>query len=106
MRVTIHGEVVIVPTRKQITGVTSKYKSYIAGHSETGHHHMIESTTEFEVTVDELKQTFIRLFAPANIVHKKGFEIHETLPLAPGRYQIKPALEYSPFTKVMARQFD
>lgn len=102
----IHGENIFVPVTKVSTnGKVSRHKKFIAGHSESGHHHVIESETEFEVVQDK-DNVWVRLMAPAKVVHQKTFEIHETLPLAPGLYQIKPAQEYNPFTKVMERQFD
>lgn len=102
----LHGENVFKPVRSIPDGTTTKHKTFIAGHSESGHHHVIECDQEFAVTEDALHNIYVQVFGEAKVVHKKSFEIHETLPLAPGKYQIIPALEYNPFTKVMERQFD
>lgn len=101
----IHGENVFIPVSKMPKGETTKHKVYIAGHSETGHHHVLESETEFDVVVDK-EDLYIRLFEPANVVHKKSFEIHEAKVLQPGVYKRTFATEYDPFEKVVRRIFD
>lgn len=37
-----HGEILLVPVDKIPEGKSSEYTSYVAGHSETGHHHVLE----------------------------------------------------------------
>lgn len=107
-KVLIHGENVFIPVDNAPTGKTSKHKLYIAGHSETGHHHVLESETEFEVIEPEnmSDELFFRLIAPGKVTHKKTFEIHETKTLEPGVYKRVFATEYNPFTKVVERVFD
>src|SRR5690349_19470186 len=91
----IHGENVFVPVARMPKGDITKHTMYIAGHSETGHHHVLESKAEFEVMASAEKQElYIRLFEPAKIVHKKNFEIHETKVLQPGVYKRIFATEY------------
>lgn len=104
----IHGENIFRPVDKLPAGKVTRHKIFIAGHSESGHHHVLEAKQEFEVIEPENlgDDLFIRLLSPANVVHKKSHEIHETKVLQPGTYQVYPAEEYSPFTKVMQRQFD
>ncbi len=106
-KVIIHGENVFIPVNKMPEGKTTKHKMYIAGHSETGHHHVLESKTDFEILeAKDNDELYIRLFAPANVVHKKSHEIHETKVLQPGVYKRTFATEYDPFTKVIRRIFD
>lgn len=106
-KVIIHGENVFIPVDSMPKGKASKHALYIAGHSETGHHHVVESDTEFEVITDDEKQElYLRLFEPAKITHKKSYEIHETKTLEPGVYKRIFATEYNPFTKVIQRIFD
>lgn len=105
--VLIHGENVFTPVEAMPAGKVTKHKAYIAGHSETGHHHVVQSKAEFEVYEDIDKQElYIRLFAPAEVVHQKSFEIHETKTLQPGVYKRSFATEYNPFDKVVQRIFD
>lgn len=106
-KVLIHGENVFIPVDKLPKGEVTKHKMFIAGHSETGHHHVLVSETEFDVIDDAEKQElFIRLFQPAKVVHQKNFEIHETKTLEPGLYKRIFATEYDPFAKVVRRIFD
>lgn len=103
----IHGENVFIPVDDMPKGHISKHKLYIAGHSETGHHHVLESRVDFEVIEDISNQElYFRLFEPAKVVHKKSFDIHQTKTLQPGVYKRIFATEYNPFTKVISRIFD
>lgn len=106
----IHGENSFKPLSKLPTGIAPKMKketSYIAGHSESGHHHVVQSEAPFDVFEDTEKQLlYLRLFEPAKVVHKKSFDIHETKELKPGIYVRSFATEYNPFTKVVQRIFD
>lgn len=108
MKVLIHGENIIKPVSKLPKGKVSQHKLFIVGHSESGHHHVLESETEFNVIEPENlgDVIFIRLLSPAKVVHKKSFDIHETKVLQPGLYQRTFATEYDPFEKVVRRIFD
>lgn len=104
----LHGENGFKPVEKLPEGKVTLHKTFIAGHSETGHHHVLESKTEFEVIEAENlgDNVFIRLLSPAKVVHKKTFDIHETKVLDPGIYEITHKTEYNPFTKVIEKVFD
>ncbi len=106
----IHGENGFKPVDKLPKGVVSKHKIFIAGHSETGHHHVLESKVEFEVIEVDRKQLekelYVRLFEPAQVVHKKSFDIHETKTLQPGIYQITHKTEYDPFQQIIRQVWD
>lgn len=100
-----HGENLLFPVRKKVTG--ELHKTYIVGHSETGHHHVLESQTEFEVMSDKEKDLlFIRLFQPAKLVHKKTYDAHRTLNVPAGTYQVIRKQEYDPWREVMTNVFD
>ncbi len=101
----LHGENGFKKVDKLPKGKITKHKIYIAGHSETGHNHVLESEVEFNVIEPENlgDNLFIELLAPAKVVHKKSFDIHETKTLEPGIYEITHKVEYNPFTKVMER---
>lgn len=105
MKTIIHGENVFIPVKALPKGKTTKHKKYIAGHSETGHHHVVKSKTEFEV-LEVGEKVYFKLEAPAEVEHQKTFEIHETKTLEPGIYKRVFATEYNPFTKVVQRIFD
>lgn len=98
-----HGEVILVPRQGLVGKFTKKVKKFIVAHSETGHHHVIES--EAPMTIDE-KNMYIELFADSAIVHKKSFDKHKTLPLKPATYERYEAVEYSPFDQITRRVVD
>lgn len=104
----LHGENAFKPVTTAPEGKVSKHTMYIAGHSETGHHHVLESKTEFEVIepANMDANVFIRLLAPAKVVHQKTFDIHETKVLQTGIYEITHKTEYDPFAQVRRAVWD
>lgn len=93
----------LVPIKTKVTGKESTH--YIVGHSETGHHHVLESETPFVVSESD-KQFVIELFAPAQLVHKKQLDKHKTLPVAPGRYKVVKKTEYDPWQQIIREVHD
>jgi len=98
-----HGEVMLVPISKNFRG--KEATTYIVGHSETGHHHVLESKTPFKVSETD-KRFVIELFEPAKLVHKKSVDKHKTLHVAPGKYKVVYKTEYNPWEGVISRVFD
>lgn len=101
----IHGENIFIPVVAMPKGTTKKYKEYVAGHSETGHHHVVKSRTAFDV-LEKGDEVYFNFSVPAEVEHQKTFEVHETKPLDAGIYKRVFATEYSPFDKVIRRIFD
>lgn len=99
-----HGEVVLLPVDKMPEGKTKRVKSYTLAHSETGHHHVIESDVEFDVLI--LDDVFVHLHEAAEIVHKKTFDQHKTLPVKPGVYKRYEMVEYDIASAVVRRVQD
>lgn len=102
-----HGELFIQSVSKLPKGNYRQESKLIAAHSETGHHHVIESTKPFEV-MGEVDKTdlYVRLFEPAKLVHKKTANKHKTLPLKPGFYKIWHKTEYLPWSKLTRKVID
>lgn len=98
-----HGEIVLVPINKKFKG--QEYDSFIVAHSETGHHHVLESKKPFKISQSD-KEFLIELFEPAKLVHKKAFDIHPTKTVEPGTYQVIHKVEYSPAEKVLRQVQD
>lgn len=96
-----HGESMLVPITEAVTG--KQVSTYIVAHSETGHHHVLESEAPF--TVDE-KKMYLELFQPARLVHKKSFDAHKTLPITPGKYKIVQKSEYDPWQQIIRKVWD
>lgn len=103
-----HGEVFLRPVADiPQDRPTAKAKAFTVGHSESGHHHVLESNTEFEVmSGDDKHDLYLRLFEPAKLVHKKSFDIHETEIIVPGDYAVYTKTEYDPFRDVVRAVYD
>lgn len=99
----MHGENFLVPVDSLPAGEVTKTKLYIAGHSETGHHHVLESQTDMEIVEGE---RVVLLHEVGKLFHQKTFDVHETIEVAPGAYVITHKTEYDPFQKVIRRVFD
>lgn len=100
-----HGELCLTPVEKMPSGKTVKHTLYVAAHSETGHHHVIESKGGIEV-LEKSGERYLLVKEVARLFHKKTFDIHETRFLAPGAYKVTEKTEYNPFTKLNQRVFD
>lgn len=106
MKAYLHGENFLSPVTKLPTGKIEQLKKVIVGHSESGHHHVLESGTAMDVVNEVNGLTFIGVKTPAKLKHLKTFDIHETLTVEPGVYQVTHKTEYDPFQKVLRRVFD
>lgn len=100
-----HGELTVTPVPYAPKGTVTKYKKYIAAHSETGHHHVLECDAEFDQIMTD-NGIYIRLYVEAKLFHDKSHDIHETKILQPGVYLFGEKTEYSPWTKAIQRVFD
>lgn len=100
-----HGEITYTPTDQLPDGDIKKVKTLIVGHSETGHHHVLECDTEFERIMTD-NGIYVRLNEVAKLYHKKDHDIHETQILSPGIYRFGEKTEYNPWTKTIQRVFD
>lgn len=84
---------------------------YIIGHSETGHHHVLERAG---VTVMEMPSpsTGIRLLRAIienpdkALVHERGYDTHEAIGLPPGAYEFRTGREYDPYQQLARQQAD
>lgn len=98
-----HGECMLVPIGDKVSG--KEHTSYIVAHSETGHHHVLESKIPFTVSETD-KQFVVELFEPAKLVHKKQVDAHKTLPVAPGKYRVIKKSEYDPWQGIIREVHD
>lgn len=99
-----HGEILLKPVDEIPTKV-EQHKTFIVGHSETGHHHILESERTFDVATEGL-EVYMELFAPAKLVHQKEVDKHDTLVVPAGKYQVVHKTEYSPFEQTIKRVQD
>lgn len=103
----IHGENALIPINELPKGVKKLFKTYIVGHSETGHHHVLEAKKgeEFGIIVKD-NNIYVQVNAEAKIVHKKSHDIHKTLTVNEGTYIVRRKTEYDPFQKVIREVWD
>jgi hypothetical protein len=101
----LHGENRFVPVDVFPEGEVVECKVYIAGHSETGHHHVLEAKRPFKV-FESGSSRAVLLNEVTKLFHKKTFDIHKTQYLAPGAYKIYKKTEVDPFSGVVRAVFD
>lgn len=94
-----HGEVIMKPvsTLPQGMKLEKEVKSHIVAHSETGHHHVLESI-DFLKIYQGKGETFIELTKEGNLRHEKtGKDVHTPHKVAPAIYQIVIKKEFDYF---------
>lgn len=79
----------------------------IVGHSETGHHHVIDAEHASVAVMDKPPEGMRILRAlinrPTPLTHLRDTDTHQPLMLEPGEYELRIAREYDPYEK-LARQ--
>lgn len=84
---------------------------FIIGHSETGHHHVLERNAGASVAVLDRAPTGMRvlhaILTEANsLVHKRGHDTHETVELLPGEYEFRIAREFDHYEELARKSAD
>jgi hypothetical protein len=113
-KIAAQGEITIIRIgdvpKKKLTGTPLALEAgkLIIGHSETGHHHVLERTSGASVTVLDRVPEGMRILRaildePNKLVHERGHDTHETIALPPGEYEFRIAREYDPYAE-LARQ--
>lgn len=108
-----HGELLIVPLDEMPKGVMEVYKgkSYIIGHSETGHHHLavadaVDAITIYKPVGADSQDLYMRVSSPAKVEHQKTHDRHVDIDLPEGVYLVRGKNEYDPFAKLIQRVRD
>ena len=95
MRIPIrHGEILLVPISSAPKGVVTTVSECIVGHSETGHHHVLESETVFAQIVVANGDLFVDLDAPTPLRHRKAYQQHRELTVPPGVWRVIRKTEF------------
>lgn len=68
----------------------------IVAHSETGHHHVLESHEARLFRSEDPFTCYLQLAEESRIVHTRSFDTHETLVLGPGIWAFRNQTEYTP----------
>lgn len=75
---------------------------WIVGHSETGHHHVLDRATcdvvagPARANPEGMAILYAIVREPTRLEHLRPTDTHEPLMLAPGVYEIRPGREFSP----------
>jgi hypothetical protein len=92
------GDLLIQRIDKLPEGVTEMEASggnFIVGHSETGHHHVVNKHQVMAYQdPNNLLVLFVVVDEDALLEHMRSFDKHETLELKKGIYQINQQREY------------
>ncbi|ABM16707.1 MULTISPECIES: hypothetical protein [Mycolicibacterium] len=90
------GEIMLLPVQAVVqTGSREAVRSYIVGHSESGHHHVLDCDREFDVIVGT-DGLLIELSGTAQLVHQADVDRHNTLIVEPGIYRVLRKRQYDP----------
>lgn len=96
-----HGEVILKQINELPKGamLEKKTSKHIVAHSETGHHHVLESIDEYEV-YNWNGETYIRLGSVGTLFHEKsGPDVHAPHKITPAVYKIVIKREFDYFSK-------
>lgn len=102
-----HGEVILKPsTLPKGAKLEKETDKFIVAHSETGHHHVLESIDNYKV-YSWNGDTYIELGNVGNLFHEKsGKDVHAPHKIAPSVYKIVIKKSFDYFTKKLQRVRD
>lgn len=89
-----HGEILLLPVTEVPTGTTDLVTSCIVGHSESGHHHVLESDVAFAQIVAMNGDLFVDLPADTPLRHRKTHQQHRELTVPAGVWKIIRKTEF------------
>jgi hypothetical protein len=82
----------------------------VIGHSETGHHHVMEPAAAKAFVADKAPEglRLLRLIVeePTALEHLRGHDTHEPLLVPPGEYEVRIAREHDPYAQIARRVAD
>lgn len=103
-----HGEVILKPESLPKGAVlTEQTKKYIVAHSETGHHHVLESTLKDIKIYTFNGDKYVEIPSMAQLWHQKtGKNVHTPHKVAPAVYKIVIKKEFNYFSGLLQRVRD
>ena len=72
----------------------------IVGHSETGHHHVVDADCATLTRVDPFT-AFLAVRKATRLVHQREYDTHPPIELQPGMYEFRTGREFDPFAEVI-----
>ncbi len=107
-----HGEITFKPIDelpKEAKLESENTKNYVAGHSESGHNHLVGLADVFTTPATEENpiRRFLKINTDTIIKHQKqGKHKHQTMKLFKGFYEIIEKVAYNPFKKLREKVRD
>lgn len=102
-----------LPDDADMTGATfadvSADGRWVIGHSETGHHHVMDRASVKVVEREApIGVRILRLIVaePTACEHLRSFDTHAPVNLTPGKWEVRTAREYDPLAKIARRVAD
>lgn len=89
-----HGEVLLLPVEGTPEGTVDGVAECIVGHSESGHHHVLESDTLFARIVTTAGELYVDLDAPTPLRHHKSHHQHRELIVPAGAWRVLKKTEF------------
>jgi hypothetical protein len=89
-----HGEILLLPVEAVPDGSTSRVSSCIVGHSESGHHHVLEADEAFAQIVAANGDLFVDLDVSTPLRHEKSHQQHRELLVPAGAWRVIRKTEF------------
>lgn len=89
-----HGEILLLPVASAPNGALQHVTECIVGHSESGHHHVLESDAVFAQIVAANGDLYVDLHAPAPLRHRKAYQQHRELIVPAGAWRVIRKTEF------------
>lgn len=89
-----HGEVLLLPVAEAPDGGRTDVSTCIVGHSESGHHHVLESDSVFAQIVATNGDLYVDLDAPTPLRHHKNHHQHRELIVPAGAWRVIKKTEF------------
>ena len=113
LKVAAQGEITIrrvTSIPRGCTPLTQENGKLIVGHSETGHHHVLDAACADVVVLDRPPEGMRILYAilrePTPLEHLRPHDTHEPVMLEPGTYEMRIAREYDPYAELARQSMD
>lgn len=104
------GNVGDTKTMCGVTPLAAEKGQIIVGHSETGHHHVMDAKHVTACVMDRAPEgmRILRLIveSPTPLVHLRGHDTHDGVMLDAGEYEARIGREYNPYEKIARRVAD
>ena len=76
------------------SGTAQRVTSCIVGHSESGHHHVLNGDQEFGTIISASGTLYVDLDAPTRLSHQKDHDRHRDLQVPPGAWRVVRKTEF------------